>query len=427
MSRYFNSNLKNYGRGATSRAATLAPTSARSAAAIANNIGRALAAGRIPPPPAGAVPAAALVLAGVLAYRWIKGDETAPPEDWVPMPSTAGWELVHHCPGNAPAGTEWYATGNTGNTDPPGGIAHNARTCVYDVTPYWEQMRAEMENKNSMNYLYQGGKKIDMSGGRPQRTFYWKVWWRPVGIDDKPYVGPPSTSGWYYFDGPAVFPGGHGGVRTPPAVPAYQYDAAPPRRGPVPGSQRGVGTVITSPTSVGTPSRAGVINPMFPMREIKNAASAKTAAIINSTIGFLGEGFDMTRCYLGAIGNTYFTADGTEKVIPKWQWASAMEDLSGGKVIHRKGGNTPSGVVFRDGVFVNLATDRILTPEQVGERLGKCLLLNALEDGFFGLRGKAVGELARKYGFAAGPLGLDSLWNLSQGEIPYEGLFDLHI
>lgn len=163
------------------------------------------------------------------------------------------------------------------------------------------------------------------------------------------------------------------------------------------------------------------------MREIKNAASAKTSAIINSTIGFLGEGFDMTRCFLGAVGNTYTTRDGKEKVIPKWQWASAMGDLSGGKTVISKGNRTPQGVVFRDGVFINRAQNRIITPEQAGERLAKCLLLNALEDLYFGIRGQAVGRLARNYGFAAGPLGLDSLWQLSQGDTPYEGLFDLHI
>lgn len=392
MSRYFNNSTQLLRGGVTAaRAATLAPSIERSAAAIASNIGRAIAMGRIPPPPAGAIPAAALILLGVYAYRVL----TKPQSD----------DRIKE-----DHGTYWVVSG---------------RVKIKGTAGY-DEMRQGPLTLNHTDIL----SKIDY---REQR------WWGegpiPYGTKrefwDYTDTYPPNQTITLEKDGEPVWVSPHMKIENIELVPPGwlsipEVSVTPDRRAvsrpsPFVGTDRGLATIIRSPGRTTTNSQA-YVHPLTIAPEIKNNATAATSALINSTIGFLGEGFDMTRCYLGAIGNTYVGKNGLEKVIPKSQWKYAINDLASGKIGIRKAGQTRGRVIARSEGFFNQETGRTIGWKEAGERLGKCLLLNAIEDGYYGARGKAVGTLARKYGFAAGPLGLDSLIKLSSGETPYSGM-----
>lgn len=169
-------------------------------------------------------------------------------------------------------------------------------------------------------------------------------------------------------------------------------------------------------------------------REVKAAATAATMKLISQTLGQLGETFDMARCFMYATGNTYIRKgrDGEvyEKAIPKWQWDSALLSLADTKG-HRRQGTAlgPRRQEYSHAVRGGLKTHsgQRLSYAQVGERFGRCMAFEILQDAAIAIASKKMNSVAAALGAQIGPLGVQSLYGLANGSIPYEGLFDLNL
>lgn len=227
-------------------------------------------------------------------------------------------------------------------------------------------------------------------------------------------------------------------VAVPPALyPILPWDIVPDipstptrpvtRVDPVTGIQiiaapiRGVATV---------PTVGALAVPMTAIpNEVKAAATRATMNVISSTLGQLGEAFDFTRCFIAATGNTYKRGD-YEKPIPKWRWADALLDLGTNNVgLNRtEHGGAPRrrNTTFRDGNFID-PRGKIITPQKVAADFAKCLLREWFEDLVAAKQSEIIVFWQNKFGLSIGPFGIESLYSLAMGEIPYQGLFDLNL
>lgn len=183
----------------------------------------------------------------------------------------------------------------------------------------------------------------------------------------------------------------------------------------------------TNERGVATAAEVGVINPMVPGLEVKAHASHATMRVIQMTAGQLGEAFDMTRCFMYATGNTYTTRSGAEKVIPKWQWSAALAEIAGQQPYGNKLRKHRRYTKYRDGAFVAADGKRVLSSQEVGTRLASCLLWEQAQDIAIAKGSQKLQGAANKFGLHAGPLGVQSIYQALQGEMMYEGLFDLNL
>jgi len=232
-------------------------------------------------------------------------------------------------------------------------------------------------------------------------------------------------------------------VRRPPAYPQNfpisapgatiePYSGGSSRSAGVPGVINPDGSLVRPDKGIGTIVGKGTVAAMAPApTEIKTRASAATMKVISQSLGRLGEGFDATRCFMFAFGNTYVTRSGVEKTIPKWQWRTAILDLAGQAPVKmsRGGGQFGRRSGFSEYVDGNIITadGRVMTGEDVGRRLIQCLVANEVEDFIIGQKSKLITSGGRAVGLTAGPLGAESLLGLIGGETPYEGLMSINI